>query len=81
MSASMTAVTLPFACDAVAKSAHVIDLPTPPLPLTTAITRFISLIAWGCFLRLAPSREGQSSPHDAQSCEQFSAIQIFSFIH
>jgi len=52
-----------------------IDLPTPPLPLTTPITFRMLLISWGFSIKLVgapPLREGQFSPQELQSWVQFS---------
>ena len=55
------------------------DLPTPPLPLTTPMTRLTWLMSlvfskklWGC------CREGQSTPQLEQSWVQFSLIAVSS---
>ena len=54
------------------------DFPTPPLPLTTAITFLMDERACGAFKKLSVFLEAQSEEQLEQSCVQFSDI-IFSF--
>ena len=71
MSASRTATLRPFFAIAAAREAVTVLLPTPPLPLTTAMTRLMLDRALAGTRR---SREEQSSPQLEQSWVQFSAI-------
>ena len=47
------------------------DFPTPPFPLTIAITFFMLLFAWGASIKLFGSREEQFSPQLSQLWVQF----------
>ena len=71
ISASRTATFLPRLAIATAREAVTVLLPTPPLPLTTAMTRLILDMALAGTRR---SREEQSAEQLEQSWVQFSAI-------
>ena len=77
-SASRTAVLYPFFADMAASKAHTEDLPTPPLPDTTAMTFFTLAPGSRLFKRLPSALAPQLLAHEEQSCEQFSLIN-FSF--
>ena len=76
MSASSRAVWCPFFCILTARREVIRDLPTPPLPLTIPITFLTELCAPRSTLNevCAASLSLQLSPHDEQSCVQFSLI-------
>ena len=65
MSASSTATLRPFFAIAAAREAVTVLLPTPPLPLTTAMTRFTLDMA---LAGTRKSREEQSAEQLEQSC-------------
>ena len=65
MSASSTATLRPRLAMAAAREAVTVLLPTPPLPLTTAMTFLTLDFALAGAFR---SREEQSAPQEDQSC-------------
>ena len=71
ISASSTPTFLPRLAMAAARVQVTVDLPTPPLPLTTAITFLMWDSSWGCFLRsMGAWRSPQLSPQEEQSWVQ-----------
>ena len=67
MSASSTATLWPRLAMAAAREAVTVLLPTPPLPLMTAMTRLMLDLALAGAIR---SREAQSALQEEQSCVQ-----------
>ena len=67
MSASSTPTRLPFRAMATASIEVTVDLPTPPLPDTTAMTFFTLAFGFSCASRLSALR----SPQSELQLEQF----------
>ena len=66
MSASRTPTRFPFRAMATASMDVTVDLPTPPLPETTAMTFFTLALGFSSASRLSGLRSAQSEPHSEQ---------------
>ena len=75
-SASRMAVRCPRRCISAASRPVTRLLPTPPLPLTTAITRPTALPSCRGLRKLSFLRLGQFSPQEEQSLVQFSYFSL-----
>ena len=76
MSASRMPALRPWRCASTASREVTRLLPTPPLPLTTAITRPTALPSCRGLRKLSFLRLGQFSPQEEQSLVQFSYFSL-----